>query len=302
MSDNILTTTDITMPDTLLPGIWKKAQGSSVITMLSQAAPQMKYGSENIMTLDIRPRAEFVAEGAEKTPTRAKFGLRTVTPHKTQVTMRFDEEVKWADEDYQLGILKELADATGEALGRALDLGAIHAINPLTGLHATSITDYLMQTDKVVEAGKEIDLDIERAAGLIIAEHFRPSGVAFDLTYAWDLATIRYEDGRKKYPDLGLGLDITNFEGLPASVSDTVSGAPEAEEATGLLAVVGDWSAFRWGVQRKIGVTMIEYGDPDGQGDLKRKNQIALRAETVYGWCFIDKDAFAVIMATDEVG
>ncbi|MCL1797451.1 MAG: hypothetical protein FWG24_03980 [Eggerthellaceae bacterium] len=51
MPSNILTTADISMPDTLLPGIWKKAQGSSVITALSSAEPQMKYGTENIMTL-----------------------------------------------------------------------------------------------------------------------------------------------------------------------------------------------------------------------------------------------------------
>ena len=33
-----------------------------------------------------------------------------------------------------------------------------------------------------------------------------------------------------------------------------------------------------------IGLELIEYGDPDGGGDLKRNNQIAFRAEVVYGW------------------
>jgi hypothetical protein len=40
---------------------------------------------------------------------------------------------------------------------------------------------------------------------------------------------------------------------------------------------------------------MIEYGDPDGLGDLQRQNQIALRAEVVYGVGIMDLNAFAKI-------
>jgi hypothetical protein len=36
--------------------------------------------------------------------------------------MRFNEEVQWADEDYQLGVLTACRDAGSEALARALDL------------------------------------------------------------------------------------------------------------------------------------------------------------------------------------
>jgi hypothetical protein len=43
-------------------------------------------------------------------------------------------------------------------------------------------------------------------------------------------------------------------------------------------------------------VTKIEYGDPDGQGDLKRQNQFALRAEVVYGWALMDINAFAKLI------
>jgi hypothetical protein len=53
---------------------------------------------------------------------------------------------------------------------------------------------------------------------------------------------------------------------------------------TKLRAIVGDFSAVRWGVQKAIGLELIEFGDPDGNGDLKRNNQIAFRAEVVYGW------------------
>lgn len=44
---------------------------------------------------------------------------------------------------------------------------------------------------------------------------------------------------------------------------------------------------------------IIEYGDPDGQGDLQRTNQIVLRAETYVGFCVLDPKAFALIEETE---
>ena len=45
---------------------------------------------------------------------------------------------------------------------------------------------------------------------------------------------------------------------------------------------------------------MIRYGDPDGNGDLQRNNQVAFRAEVVYGWGIADLSAFALIKAAAE--
>lgn len=294
MANEILTTGGITMPKEVASGIWKKSQKGSVIAALCGQEPQ-KFGEHDIMTFDTFPRAELVAEAGEKSSSEVGFGVKTVKNHKVQVTVRFTDEVKWADEDYQLGVLETLGGTLSSALSRALDLTAIHAINPLTGAKADSITDYMMQSTNIIEAGKDPDLDIESAAGLIIADGFRPTGIALDLSYAWQLATCRYPDGRKKYPEIGLTTDVSSFAGINASTSDTVSGGYEIATPSDLLGIVGDWSTLRWGVQRKIGVKMIEYGDPDGKGDLQRNNQIALRAEAVFGWAYLDKDAFALI-------
>jgi hypothetical protein len=67
-------------------------------------------------------------------------------------------------------------------------------------------------------------------------------------------------------------------------------------------AIAGDFSAFRWGVQINIPLTLIEYGDPDGSGDLQRKNEIAIRSEVVYGVGILSTDAFAVVKDTDNDG
>ena len=78
-------------------------------------------------------------------------------------------------------------------------------------------------------------------------------------------------------------------------MSNTVSGRPESATDLRTRAIVGDFnSGIRWGVQRDIPVELIEHGDPDGQGDLKRKNQIALRLEIVYGW-YVFTDRFSVV-------
>ncbi len=291
----VLATSNITLPKNIAAGMWSKAQTGSVVAALSGSEP-MQFGNVDVMTFNTPPRAEYVGEGANKASSSVAFGVKTITPKKVQLTLRFNEEVQWADEDYQINVLQTMGDAGAVALARALDLGVIHRLNPLTGTASSVITagTQLNATTNRVEQTTNPDLEVEAAAGLVIADGFRPNGVAFDPKYAWTLATARYSDGRKKYPELGFGTEISSFSGLNASVSSTVSGTPEATD-TKVRAVIGDWSALRWGVQRSVPIERIQYGDPDGQGDLKRNNQIALRMEIVYGWVAMDLDAFAVI-------
>jgi hypothetical protein len=296
----VLATSNITLPKNIAAGMFSKATTGSAVAALSGSEPQ-QFGEVTHMTLTGRPRAELVGEGADKSSTNATFGTKVATPHKFQVTMRFNEEVQWADEDYQLGVLSTLANEGGLALARALDLGVFHGINPLTGTAAASIVagDRVGTTTNSVEITTATlttpDTVIEQAAGLVIADGYIPNGIAFDPTYAWTVATARYSDGRKKYPELGYGSNVTSFEGLNAFSSSTVSGLPEASANSNIKAIVGQWDLLRWGVQRRVPVELIKFGDPDGQGDLKRKNQIALRLEVVYGWAVMDLDGFATV-------
>lgn len=296
----VIATGNITLPKNIADGLFKKAIGGSAVVALSGSEPQ-KFGEVTHMTLTGRPRAEYVGEGSDKSSTTTTFGTKVVTPHKVQITQRVNQEVKWADEAYQLGVLTALADEGGVALSRALDLGVFHGINPLTGTAIASIVagDRIGTTTNSVEITTATlatpDLVIEQAAGLVIADGYIPNGIAFDPTYSWTVATARYTDGRKKYPELGFGANVTSFEGLPAYSTSTVSGLPEAAANSNIKAIVGQWDLLRWGVQEVVPVEVIEFGDPDGQGDLKRKNQIALRMEVVYGWGVMDLDGFATV-------
>ena len=290
-----LITTDFQIPNNIAQGIFKKAQTGSAIAQLSGARPQ-KFGTETNWVLTAAPKAEIVGEGGQKSPTPTTYAPKTIKPVKLQVTMRFSQEVQWADEDVQIGVLQDLSENAGIALGRALDIIGIHKLNPLTGTASDLITEGIKDTtlSSTVADGK-YDIAVEAAAGLVINAGYAPTGVAMDPTLSFGLATMRDTTGRRIYPELGYGTAVTNFEGMSAAVSDTVSAKNEASAATNILGIVGQFDAFRWGVQRNVTAHLIEYGDPDGLGDLQRNNQIALRAEVVYGVGIMDMNAFALI-------
>lgn len=292
------------LPRNIANGMVKDVVQGSTVAALSARRPQ-RFGNEDIITFTGRPKAEFVGEGQAKSSTTGEFDFVTSTPKKTQVTMRFNEEVQWADQDYQLGVLDTLSEAGAEALARALDLGLYHRINPLTGTKIDGWQNYLNAADRRVEitpaTAKAPELIVEAAIGLLVANgHPTPvNGLALHPSLAWGLSTERFADGRKKYPELGLGIDLGSYNGLRSSTSDTVAGGDEAlpalTEARAVRGIVGDFAnGIRWGVQREIPIELIKYGDPDGQGDLKRHNQIALRLEIVYGW-YVFTDRFVVI-------
>lgn len=283
------------LPREIADGLVKNTQSLSTIAGLSAREP-MRFGKSDVIVFNDLPRAEFVEEGADKASTKGGFSSVTVQPHKAQVTMRFNQEVMWADEDYQLGVLNELSVAGQEALSRALDLGVYHRINPLTG-SATTWENYLGATTKRVEIkDADADDDFRSAVGLLVtgANPVNVTGAAFDPKFSWALASLKNKDGMQRYPQLGLGTGVDAFMGIKTAVGNTVSGVPEATD-TKVRAIVGDFTnGIRWGVQRELPVELIQHGDPDGQGDLKRKNQVALRLEIVYGW-YVFADRFAII-------
>ena len=292
------------MPREIADGMVKKTLSTSTIAKLSAQEP-MRFGKTDIITFNDLPRAQFVEENGDKESTSGSFGSVTAAPHKAQVTMRFSQEVQWADDEHQLGVLRTLASAGADALSRALDLGVFHRINPLNGQAITTWTNYINATTKRVELGKggsDPDADFRAAAGLIINDldpGVQVPGAALAPKFTWALANLMVKDGAgvpstPRYPQLGLGADVSSFMGVPVAVGSTVSGLPEAAD-TKVRAIVGDFTGgIRWGIQKELPVELITYGDPDGQGDLKRKNQIALRLEIVYGWyAFVDR--FAVV-------
>lgn len=292
----------VMLPRNIADGMIQEARTQSTVAKLSGSEPQ-RFGETEYIIFNEFPKAEFVEEGAQKSSTTGGYTSVKAKPKKAQVTMRFNEEVQWASEDYQLSILSDLATAGQTALSRGLDLGLYHRINPLSGQVITAWDNYLTKTTKRVEIDTaDADADLRAAVGLLLNQptSWGVNGVAIDPKFAWALANLQTKNadgspsGTQRYPNLGFGTDVTQILGVNAAQGNTVSGVPEAAD-TGVRAIVGDFqNGIRWGVQRELPVELIRFGDPDGQGDLKRNNQIALRLEVVYGW-YAFEDRFAVI-------
>lgn len=292
----VLKTGDLTIPTQLLDPWVKKVQEGSVVAALSPSLP-MKFGKGESFMFDIG-EAEYVAEGANKSGSTATSKTQTVEPFKFHKTIRWTEEVQWADEDHQLGVVQEILNLIQPALSRALDFGIIHGINPADGAVAAAMTQTLVGTTNSVEydATKAPYVSLDAADAALLANGGIPSDIALDGTYAAPFTQARTTEGVKLYPNLSPGVAVSELDGHRAATSRTVGAKGVIATPSNLLAIVGDFSAVRWGLQKSIGLEVIQYGDPDGNGDLKRNNQIAFRAEVVYGWGIADLTQFAKIV------
>lgn len=282
------------LPTTLLDKMIEQTQTTSTIAKLS-SQEVMQFGVNQIPVFSTVPKAEFVAEGADHGASQAAFTNLVAEPRKTHVTVRVSDEILAADEAGQIKMLEKVTKAGAVALGRALDLGAYHRINPLTGQPVSTFTEYVNATSKRVEINTaDPDVDLESAVGMLLTGGLPVNGIALDPKFAYALATLKDQDGRRRYPELGFGQGMTSFAGINAAVGSTVSATPEASD-TKVRAFVGDFEqGLRWGVQKDLGLELIRFGDPDGAGDLRRKGQVAIRLEIIFAWAML-KDRFAVV-------
>lgn len=277
--------------------VGKMKQG--VVSKLVGSLPEVKIRGEQFFDLSARTKGEVVGEGGSKSPTPTAHPLRNIRTTKIQYTERFTDEFLILDEQEQLGILESLAQKWLQSdFLRDLDTVIIHGINPLTGTQAGSIQDYVVKSGSSVDvpiltdSAAAIDAGLATAIGLV-SDDFDVTGVAFSNTAAAKLASIT-DNGVQKYPSLGrFGVNVESFEGLPAASSKEVG------EYNGVQVIVGDWTALRYGLAAEMPVKLIEYGDPDGNGDLQRENEVALRFEAIVGFGIANPGALAVV-ASDE--
>ena len=291
-----LATGDLELPDNILTPWLGKVRAGSVLAALSPAEPQ-RFGKGKAMVFD-SGEAELVSEGGQKSSNDITKTVQSVEPHKFQKTVRMNEEVLWADEDGQTDAVEQILDQIQPALSRALDFGGIHGVNPKTGAVAASITQKLASVTNIVTRGASDKpyANLDAADTLVLADGYVPSDVALDPAFAAAFSTLRAgQTEQKLYPNFRLTTEPSELDGHRSSVSRTVGGVGTLAAPSKILGIVGDFGAFRWGIQKAIGLELIRYGDPDGQGDLKRNNQVAFRAEVVYGWGIADLDAFALI-------
>lgn len=295
MATLLTTTSPLSLPAQKIAAWAGKVGEGSAVAALSGQTP-MIFGSGQAFVFNIG-EAEYVGEGANKAGSTITPTAQTVTPFKFHKTVRMSQEVLWADEDGQLAAVDQILAEIQPSLSRALDYGVFHGINPTGGATVAAMTQVLSATTNSVEVASQTPYALLDAAdALVLADLYVPSGAALDPSLASQFVTARTSDGIKLYPGFVPTTAPSDLDGHRTSVSKTVGAVGVAAVDTDVKGFVGDFSAIRWGIQKEIGLELIEYGDPDGGGDLKRNNQVAFRAEVVYGWGIADLNAFAKII------
>lgn len=287
-----LQTSNIVLPREVAVETINKVQGISTIARLSPSTPQL-FSDKTDLVFNPSSEAEVVAEGAAKGSYE-----QTLTPVegkrvKLVTTTRVSNELVWADEDAKTEIIQRIVEDQAAAAARAIDYVIYHAINPKTGEALSGYTS-LVSGANAVTSGSDETKNIDNLADAIV--DYNINGVALSREFASALRKVRVTNtGQRLFPEIPLSLDAGTLDGIPAATSNTVNGVL-AKSATGVRAIMGDFSAIKWGMIRDFNSEVIEYGDPDGAGtDLKNVNQVAYRTESAFAYAVLDAKAFAVL-------
>lgn len=279
-------------PAELVSEVFSKTKGHSSLAKLSGQTP-IPFSGNTQMVFAMDGEASIVGEGEQKPAGDASFNPVTITPVKFVYQHRLTDEFTKMSEEQQLPYLDAFVDGFAAKIARALDISAFHGVNPATKTAVSSLAtkNFDMSTIATVTttAGKE-DEDIDTAVQAITGEDGVVTGIAMAPAFSAALSKIKV-NGVVQYPEFRFGQNPEAFYGMASDVNNTVSFGTSKD-----LAIVGDFqNAFKWGYSENVPCEIIEYGDPDGQGDLKRTNQIVLRAEAYIGWGILDTASFKKI-------
>nr|DAQ73730.1 MAG TPA: major capsid protein [Caudoviricetes sp.] len=279
-------------PAELVTEVFSKAKGHSSLAKLSGQTP-IPFSGNTQMVFAMDGEASIVGEGEQKPAGDASFNPVTITPVKFVYQHRLTDEFTKMSEEQQLPYLEAFVDGFAAKIARALDICAFHGVNPATKTAVSSLAaknfDMASIATVTTTAGKE-DEDIDTAVQAITGEDGVVTGIAMAPAFSAALSKLKV-NGVVQYPEFRFGQNPEAFYGMASDVNNTVSFGTSKD-----LAVVGDFqNAFKWGYTENVPCEIIEYGDPDGQGDLKRTNQIVLRAETYVGWGILDNASFKKI-------
>lgn len=288
-----LNTSKIKLPTSVTAAIIMGAKDNSTIAALSPATPQTFVNTEHIL-FHPSAEAEVVAEGGQKAAYDQTISSVPAKLVKVQTTTRVTNELQWADEDNRLEIMKAIQEDQAAAIARSLDYVVYHAVNPKTGgALSGGYTALTTGATSVTTAGDALK-DFDALVDALNEEH-ELNGIALSKAFANQMRKLRVPGtGARVFPEVPLNLAVSNIEGVAAATSSTVNGQ-KATSPTKVLAIAGDFSMIRWGMVRDIMAELIEFGDPDGAGDLKRTNEVAYRTEAVYAYGVLDPKAFAVL-------
>ena len=306
MSATTITQTGTLFPEQLVTELINKVKGHSTLAKLSAQTP-VPFTGEKEMVFTMDDEAEIVGEGGAKGAGDAKFAEKVIKPVKFVYQHRVSDEFKYAAEEKRIRYLQAFSDGFAKKIARGFDIAAIAGVNPRTKSAASfqsanSFYGLLTGGSVIAYDADTPDDNLQAAVEAIREADENVTGIAMSPAFASAMGGVQNGINEYRYPEFRFGGRPNSFFGMACDVNNTVNFAPQTVSTNVLttMAVLGDFAgSFRWGYSEKIPLEVIEYGDPDGAGrDLKRYNEVCLRAEAYIGWAILFPEAFALVRKT----
>lgn len=275
--------------------MFSKVRGKSSLARLSASEP-IPFNGKDVFVFDLDNEAMLVGENVAKENGGATVTGVTMTPVKVEYGVRVSDEFKYGAEELQLQYLTVFAEGFAKKVARALDIMAMHGVNPRGGATASQLAnknfdDLVTQT--VTYDATNPEGNVVSAIALVEGNEHEVTGLAMSPIFKSALANLKKGTSSNElmFPELGWGASVGAINGLPADSNSTVSFNTNDDRA-----IVGNFADyFKWGFSRDVAIEVIEYGNPDNSnaGDLKGHNQVYLRGEAYIGWGILVPSAFA---------
>lgn len=269
--------------------VFSKVKGHSSLAKLCSAVP-VAFSGNDYFTFAMDGECAIVGEGENKPEGDATVATVKMMPLKVVYQHRISDEFMHASNEKALEMLKTFTDGYSKKIARALDIMALHGVNPADLVASEKIGSNHFDTVQSVTYTDGKPLDALEDAVAAIGDN-DVTGYIFSKGFGTALGKYS-ENGISQYPEFKLGGNPGKLGGTACDVNSTVNKGNDQA-----MAYIGDFlNAFRWGYADQIPMEVIEYGNPDGLGDLKRSNEVVLRAEAWIGWAILDKDAFSRVV------
>lgn len=280
-------------PASVVKEVFSMVSGHSTLVKLAKRMP-VAFSGNDIFTFNLDGEVAIVGEGAPKPAGEATIKPVSVKPIKVMYQHRLSNEFLRASEEKQLEMLGAFKEGFSKKIASGLDIMGFHGVNPATLEASPAIGENHLDTVQSTDFTPGEPEEALNAAVELVGDN-DITGYALSRAFGTELGKYK-EAGISQYPEYKLGGNPGVLGKTPADVNSTVS-----KGNANAMGYVGDFAnAFRWGYADQIPFEIIEYGDPDGQGDLKRNNEIVLRTEAWIGWGILNKAAFARILKEEE--
>ena len=215
------------------------------------------------------------------------------------VVIGVSDEFMNASEEEAISILEAWTDGFAKKVAKGFDLMGIHGINPRTGSASAVIGTNCFDSQVTGSAlitynASTPDANVDAALAVIEGNGYEANGIVVAPTMRSAIAAMA-TNGVRKYPEFAWGAVPESLGGMIFDSNATVSHGSSLDRA-----LMGDFTAFKWGFSKELPLEVIPYGNPDNNadlGDLKGHNQVYLRSEAYIGWGILDANAFAMVKA-----